>query len=88
MAVLVVVICVVDDNDGKDELFIELETPLIVAVTNPVSGEDVPVLIEVGYECAIVENDTYSPVLDVSSMLPNVVSLLGLKIPFFVVEIN
>jgi hypothetical protein len=33
-------------------------------------------LIEVGYECAIVENDTYSPVLDVSSMLPNVVSLL------------
>ncbi len=60
MAVLVLVICV-DDND---EPSIELETPLIVAVTNSVSGEDV------------------------SSMLPNVVSLLVLEIPFVVVEIN
>ncbi len=39
-----VVICV-DDTKGKDELSIEIETPLIVAVTNSVSGEDVSSMV-------------------------------------------
>jgi hypothetical protein len=60
--VWVVVICV-NDND---ELSIELETPLICVVTNSVSGEDVAVKMDVADECAIVDNDKYSPVLDVS----------------------
>jgi hypothetical protein len=84
VAVWVVVICV----DNNDELSIELETPLIVVVTNSGSGEDVAVSTKVAYECIIVDNDKYSPVLDVSSMVPNVVSLLVLEIPFVVVEIN
>jgi hypothetical protein len=83
-AVLVVVICV-DDND---ELSIELETPLICVVTNSVSGEDVVVSMGVAYECAIVDNDKDSPVLDVSSMVRNVVSLLVLEIPLVVAEMN
>jgi hypothetical protein len=41
---LVVVICV-DDTNGKDELSIEIETPLIVAVTNSVSGEEVSSMV-------------------------------------------
>jgi hypothetical protein len=41
---LVVVVCV-DDNDGKDELSIELETPLIVVVADSVRGEDVPAMV-------------------------------------------
>jgi hypothetical protein len=82
--VWVVVICV-DDND---ELSVELETPLIVVVTNSVSGEDVVVSIEVAYECAIVDNDIYSPALDVYSKVRNVVSLLVLEILFVFVEIN
>jgi hypothetical protein len=82
--VWVLVICV-DDND---ELSVELETPLIVVVTNSGSGEDVVVLMEVAYECAIVDNDIYSPVFDVSSMVRNVVPLLVLEIKFIVVEIN
>ncbi len=84
VAVWVVVICV-DDND---ELSVELETPLIVVVTNSVSGEDVVVSIEVAYECAIVDNDIYSPALDVYSKVRNVVSLLVLEILFVFVEIN
>ncbi len=87
MAVLVVVICI-DDNDGKDELSIELETPLIFVVTNSVSGEDIAVTMEVAYECAIVDNDKYSTAFDVSSTVRNVVSLLLLEIPLVVVEIN
>ncbi len=82
VAVWVVVICV-NDND---ELSIELETPLICVVTNSVSGEDVAVKMDVADECAIVDNDKYSPVLDVSWMVPNIFSLLGLEIPFVVVE--
>ncbi len=87
VAVLVVVICV-DDNDGKDELSIELETPLIFVVTDSVSGEDVAVLNEVAYECAIVDNDKYSTAFDVCSTVRNVVSLVVFEIPIFVVEIN
>jgi hypothetical protein len=41
---LVVVVCV-DDNDGKDELSIELETLLIVVVADSVRGEDVPAMV-------------------------------------------
>jgi hypothetical protein len=41
---LVVVVCV-DDNDGKDELSIELETLLIVVVADSVRGEDVPSMV-------------------------------------------
>ncbi len=44
IAALVVVICV-DDTNGKDELSIEIETPLIVAVTNSVSGEEVSSMV-------------------------------------------
>ncbi len=44
IAALVVVVCV-DDNDGKDELSIELETPLIVVVADSVRGEDVPAMV-------------------------------------------
>jgi hypothetical protein len=51
-----------------------------------VSGDEVAVSMDVAYECVIVDNDKYSPVLDVSSTLRNVVSLLVLEIPF-VVEI-
>jgi hypothetical protein len=36
----------------------------------------------------VEDNDKYSPVLDVSSIVRNVVSLLVLEIPFVVVEIN
>ncbi len=42
----------------------------------------------VAYECAIVDNDKDSPVLDVSSMVRNVVSLLVLEIPLVVAEMN
>jgi len=41
---LVVIVCV-DDNDGKDELSIELETLLIVVVADSVRGEDVPSMV-------------------------------------------
>ncbi len=41
---MVVVVCV-DDNDGKDELSIELETLLIVVVADSVRGEDVPSMV-------------------------------------------
>ncbi len=44
VVVWVVVICV-DDNDGKDELFIELETLLIVVVADSVRGEDVSSMV-------------------------------------------
>ncbi len=44
IAALVVVVCV-DDNDGKDELSIELETLLIVVVADSVRGEDVPSMV-------------------------------------------
>ncbi len=45
IAASVVVICV-DDNDGKDELFIELETLLIVVVADSVRGEDVSSMVD------------------------------------------
>ncbi len=44
IAAFVVVICV-DDTNGKDELSIEIETPLIVVLTNSVSGEDVSSMV-------------------------------------------
>jgi hypothetical protein len=44
--------------------------------------------MDVAYECVIVDNDKYSPALDVSSTLRNVVSILVLEIPFVVVEID
>ncbi len=52
-----------------------------------VSGDEVAVSMDVAYECVIVANDKYSPALDVSSTLRNVVSILVIEIPFVVVEI-
>ncbi len=73
-------ICVIDD-DGTDELSVELEILLIAVVGTSVSDEDVVISMEVPYERDAGDNDEYS--LDA-----NVFSLLVLEVPDDIVEIN
>ena len=70
----------IDDDDGKDELSIELDAVMIVAVPTSVSNEDVAVSIEVACDCDVDANDKYS--LDCGVFSP-----LVLEIPFVAVEI-
>ncbi len=74
--------CVIDFEYRVDST---IDTFVVLYVS--VSADDVAVSMDVAYECAIVDKDKYSPALDVSSTLRNVVSLLVLEIPF-VVEMN
>ncbi len=84
---------VVEDIDG----YIVLLT-VVIGWTDDVSKIDIIMLelwteIDDGVAVWVVvicveDNDKYSPVLDVSSIVRNVVSLLVLEIPFVVVEIN
>jgi hypothetical protein len=52
-------ICVTDD-DGTDELSVELEILLIAVVGTWVSDEDVVISMEVAYECDVDDGDRYS----------------------------
>ena len=71
----------IDDDDGKDELSIELDAAVIVVVPTSVSNEDVAVSIEVACDCDVDANDKYS--LDCGVFSP-----LVLEIPFVAVEIT
>ncbi len=80
-AVLALAIVCVDDDDGTDELSVELEVLLIAVVGTPVSDDDVLISMEVACVSDVDDNDEYS--LDA-----NVFSLLVLEIPDDIVEIN
>jgi hypothetical protein len=79
--VLALAIVCVDDDDGTDELSVELEVLLIAVVGTPVSDDDVLISMEVACVSDVDDNDEYS--LDA-----NVFSLLVLEIPDDIVEIN
>ncbi len=79
---LVVDSCVIDSEYKVDSTMDNFVVPRV-----SVSGDEVAVSMDVAYECVIVANDKYSPALDVSSTLRNVVSILVIEIPFVVVEI-
>ncbi len=70
--VWVVIICVDGDDNGREELSVELNIIVIVVVA---------------YECDIVDDDKYSLAFDVASVAPNVFSLLLLEITDVVVGI-
>jgi hypothetical protein len=80
-------ICV-NDDDGTNELSVELEILLIAVVATWVSDEDVVISIDVAYECDVDDDDRYSLEVDAISVPLIVFSLVLLEIAFVVVEIN
>jgi hypothetical protein len=86
--VLVVIICVDDNDKGREELSVEIEIPLIPVVATSVSAEDVLISMEVPYECDVEDNDEYSLEIDAPSVALIVFSLVLLEIPFVVAEID
>jgi hypothetical protein len=85
---LVVIICVDDNDNGREELFVEIEIPLIPVVATSVSAEDVLISMEVPYECDVEDNDEYSLEIDAPSVALIVFSLVLLEIPIVVAEID
>jgi hypothetical protein len=75
--VALAIICI-EDDDGTDELSMELEILLIAVVGTPVSDEDIVISMEVEYECDV----------DALSVALIVFSPVLLEIAFAVVEIN
>jgi hypothetical protein len=86
--VLVVTICVDDNDNGREELSREMEIPLIVVVATSLSDEDVVISMEVAYECDVDDNDGYPLEIDALSVTLIVLSLVVLEIPDVVVEID
>jgi hypothetical protein len=75
----VVIICVDDNDNGREELSVEMEIPLIVVVA---------ISMEVVDECDVDDNDGYSLEIDPLSVMLIVFSLAVLEIPDVVREID
>jgi hypothetical protein len=80
------IICV--DDDGKEELSVELEILLITVVSTSVVDEDVAISMEVAYECDVDDDDRYSLEIDALSLALIVFSLVLLEIPVVVTGTN
>jgi NADH:ubiquinone oxidoreductase subunit 4 (subunit M) len=85
--VALAIICV-NDDDGAEELSVELEIVLIVVLATSIGDEDEVMSMEVAYECDVDNDDRYSLEIDPLSVALIVFSLLLLEIAFVVVEIN
>jgi hypothetical protein len=81
------IICV-DDDDGTDELSVELEILLIAVEATSVADRDVVISMEGAYVSDADDNDKYSVGIDALSVALIVFSLVLLEIPFVVAEIN
>ncbi len=86
--VLVVIICVDDNDNGREELSVELEILLIAVVATWVKDEVVLISMEVVDECDVDDNDGYSLEIDTLSVPLAVFSLVLLEIAFVIAEIN
>ncbi len=83
------IICVNDgDDDGTEELSVELEILLIVVVATSIGDEDVVISMEVAYECGLDDDDRYSLEIDALSLALIVFSLVLLETPVVVTETN
>ncbi len=86
--VLVVIICVDDNDNGREELSVELEILLIAVVGTWVRDEVVLISMEVVDECDVDDNDGYSLEIDTLSVPLAVFPLVLLEIAFVIAEIN
>ncbi len=81
------IVCV-DDDDGTDEVSVELDILLIAVEATSAAEGDVVISMEGAYVSDADDNDKYSVGIDALSVALIVFSLVLLEIPFVVAEIN